>query len=158
MRLYRKRCREGIQLVRIPLRVTEIDDLIRMGRLKQDQRDESGFWRQARTPDQGGLQPVFHGSSIPVPFAGRGLRGVLRMTVEEIERAQREGSREPCREIRPISLDESSAAGLSCAGTASREMLLSTQCGYANAPARQAPSGGSPASLSGVVHPALAGA
>jgi hypothetical protein len=41
MRLYRKRCREGIQLVRIPLRVTEIDDLVRMGRLEEDQRHDA---------------------------------------------------------------------------------------------------------------------
>jgi hypothetical protein len=33
MRLYRKRRREGLQLVRIPLRVTEIDDFIRPGTL-----------------------------------------------------------------------------------------------------------------------------
>jgi hypothetical protein len=38
MRLYRKRRRQGLQYVRIPLRVTEIDDLIRMGLLGEDQR------------------------------------------------------------------------------------------------------------------------
>jgi hypothetical protein len=38
MRLYRKRRRQGLQLVRIPLRATEIDDLVRMGRLTEDQR------------------------------------------------------------------------------------------------------------------------
>jgi hypothetical protein len=41
MRLYRKRRREGMQLVRIPLRVTEIDDLIRIGRLTEDQRHDA---------------------------------------------------------------------------------------------------------------------
>jgi hypothetical protein len=38
MRLYRKRRRQGLRYVRIPLRVTEIDDLIRMGLLSEDQR------------------------------------------------------------------------------------------------------------------------
>ena|SRR5437870_2235562 len=41
MRLYRKRRREGMRLVRIPLHVTEIDDLIRMGRLNEDQRHDA---------------------------------------------------------------------------------------------------------------------
>jgi hypothetical protein len=41
MRLYRKRRREGMQLVRIPLHVTEIDDLISMGRLDEDQRHDA---------------------------------------------------------------------------------------------------------------------
>jgi hypothetical protein len=41
MRLYRKRRREGMQLVRIPLHVTEIDDLTRMGRLTEDQRHDA---------------------------------------------------------------------------------------------------------------------
>ena len=40
MRLYCKRRREGMQLVRIPLHVTEIDDLIRMGRLNEAQRQD----------------------------------------------------------------------------------------------------------------------
>jgi hypothetical protein len=40
MRLYRKRRREGLQFVRIPLHVTEIDDLIRMGELEEDQRHD----------------------------------------------------------------------------------------------------------------------
>jgi hypothetical protein len=34
MRLYRKRRRQGMRYVRIPLHVTEIDTLIRMGLLK----------------------------------------------------------------------------------------------------------------------------
>jgi hypothetical protein len=41
MRRYRKRRREGMQLVRIPLHVTEIDDLIRMGRLNEAQRQDA---------------------------------------------------------------------------------------------------------------------
>jgi hypothetical protein len=41
MRLYRKRRWEGMQLVRIPLHVTEIDDLISMGRLDEDQRHDA---------------------------------------------------------------------------------------------------------------------
>jgi hypothetical protein len=41
MRLYRKRCREGIRLVRIPLRVTDIDSLIQVGRLGEDQRHDA---------------------------------------------------------------------------------------------------------------------
>jgi hypothetical protein len=39
MRLYRKRWRQGLRLVRIPLRVTEIDDFIRMGLLDEEHRD-----------------------------------------------------------------------------------------------------------------------
>jgi hypothetical protein len=38
MRLYRKRRREGMQYVPIPLHVTEIDDLIRRRLLKEEQR------------------------------------------------------------------------------------------------------------------------
>jgi hypothetical protein len=34
MRLYRKRRREGMRYVRIPLHVTEIDDLVRLGFLR----------------------------------------------------------------------------------------------------------------------------
>ena len=37
MRLYRKRRREGLQFVRIPLHVTEIDDLVRLGFLRGEQ-------------------------------------------------------------------------------------------------------------------------
>jgi hypothetical protein len=40
MRLYRKRRRQGLQYVRIELHATEIDDLIRMGLLKQDKRHD----------------------------------------------------------------------------------------------------------------------
>jgi hypothetical protein len=41
MRLYRKRRRQGMQYVRIPLHVTEVDALIRMGRLKEDSRTDA---------------------------------------------------------------------------------------------------------------------
>jgi len=41
MRLYRKRRREGMQYVRIPLHVTEIDDLIRRGLLKEEERRDA---------------------------------------------------------------------------------------------------------------------
>ena len=38
MRLYRKRRRQGLQYVRVELHVTEVDSLIRMGLLKEEQR------------------------------------------------------------------------------------------------------------------------
>jgi hypothetical protein len=41
MRLYRKRRRDGIQYVRIPLHVADIDDLIRMGLLKEEERHDA---------------------------------------------------------------------------------------------------------------------
>ena len=41
MRLYRKRRREGMRYVRIPLRVTDIDSLIQVGRLGEDQRHDA---------------------------------------------------------------------------------------------------------------------
>ena len=37
MRLYRKRRREGMRYVRIPLHVTEIDELVRLGFLRGEQ-------------------------------------------------------------------------------------------------------------------------
>ena len=40
MRLYRKRRRQGLRYVRVPLYPTEIDDLIRMRFLKEDQRQD----------------------------------------------------------------------------------------------------------------------
>ena len=40
MRLYRKRRREGMRYVRIPLHVTEVDAL-RIGRLKEDSRTDA---------------------------------------------------------------------------------------------------------------------
>ncbi|HVI66739.1 MAG TPA: hypothetical protein VM910_29810 [Bradyrhizobium sp.] len=47
MRLYRKRRRNGMQYVRIPLHVTDIDDLIRTGRLKEEQRHDAGALQTA---------------------------------------------------------------------------------------------------------------
>ena len=41
MRRYRKRRRSGIRCVRISLHVTEIDDLIRLGHLQQEQREDA---------------------------------------------------------------------------------------------------------------------
>src|SRR6266704_1926009 len=41
MRLYRKRRREAMRYVRIPLHVTEVDALIRIGRLKEDSRTDA---------------------------------------------------------------------------------------------------------------------
>lgn len=40
MRLYRKRRRQGLRYVRIPLHVTEVDSLIRMGLLEKEQRHD----------------------------------------------------------------------------------------------------------------------
>jgi hypothetical protein len=40
MRLYRKQRRQGMQFIRIPLHVTEIDGLIRMRLLKEEQRQD----------------------------------------------------------------------------------------------------------------------
>jgi hypothetical protein len=40
MRLHRKRRREGMQYVRIPLHVSEIDTLIRLGLLQKEQRED----------------------------------------------------------------------------------------------------------------------
>jgi len=41
MRAYRKRRREAMRYVRIPLHVTEVDALIRIGRLKEDSRTDA---------------------------------------------------------------------------------------------------------------------
>jgi hypothetical protein len=41
MRLYRKRRRQGLQYVRIPLHVTDVDSLIRLGVLKEEQRHDT---------------------------------------------------------------------------------------------------------------------
>jgi len=38
MRLYRERRRQRVRYIPIPLHVTDIDGLIRIGRLKEDQR------------------------------------------------------------------------------------------------------------------------
>jgi len=40
MRRYRKRYRQGLRYVRIALHVTDIDALIRMGLLREDQRQD----------------------------------------------------------------------------------------------------------------------
>jgi hypothetical protein len=47
MRLYRKRRGQGLQFVRIPLHVTEIDKLLRSGLLKEEQRQEQEALRAA---------------------------------------------------------------------------------------------------------------
>jgi hypothetical protein len=39
MRIYRKRRRQGLRSVRILLRVTDIDEFIRLGLLEEDQRE-----------------------------------------------------------------------------------------------------------------------
>jgi len=41
MRAYRKRRREAMRYVRIPLHVTEVDALIHIGRLKEDSRTDA---------------------------------------------------------------------------------------------------------------------
>ena len=41
MRLHRKRRREGMQYVRIPLHISEIDVLIRLGLLQGEQREDA---------------------------------------------------------------------------------------------------------------------
>jgi hypothetical protein len=41
MRLYRKRRRDGMRYVRVPLHVTDIDALIRMRLLKEEQRQDA---------------------------------------------------------------------------------------------------------------------
>jgi hypothetical protein len=41
MRSYRKRRRQGMRYVRIPLCIEEVDALIRMGRLKDDPRTDA---------------------------------------------------------------------------------------------------------------------
>jgi hypothetical protein len=41
MRLYRKRRRHGMRYVRIPLHVSEIDTLIRLGVLQREQREDA---------------------------------------------------------------------------------------------------------------------
>ena len=47
MRLYRKRRQQGLQYVRIPLRVTEIDGFVRMGYLRQEERQDHEALRAA---------------------------------------------------------------------------------------------------------------
>jgi hypothetical protein len=40
MRLHRKRRREGMQYVQIPLHESEVEDLIRLGLLQREQRED----------------------------------------------------------------------------------------------------------------------
>jgi hypothetical protein len=47
MRLYRKRRHDGVRYVPVPLHVTDIDGLIRIGRLKEDQRQDVDALRAA---------------------------------------------------------------------------------------------------------------
>ena len=47
MRLYRERRRQRLRYVPIPLHVTDIDGLIRIGRLKEDQRQDVDALRAA---------------------------------------------------------------------------------------------------------------
>jgi hypothetical protein len=47
MRLYRQRRRQGVRLIRIPLHVTTIDELIQFGLLKQDVRQDEEALRGA---------------------------------------------------------------------------------------------------------------
>jgi hypothetical protein len=47
MRRYRQRRQQGVQLVRIPLHVTYIDNLIELGLLKQDERRDDQALRAA---------------------------------------------------------------------------------------------------------------
>jgi hypothetical protein len=47
MRLYRERRRRGLRSVRIPLHVTEVGDLIRLGILKGEKREDPEALRDA---------------------------------------------------------------------------------------------------------------
>ena len=47
MRRYRKRRRSGMRYVRISLHVTEIDDLIRLGQLPEERREDAEALRTA---------------------------------------------------------------------------------------------------------------
>ena len=47
MRLYRERRRQRLRYISIPLHVTDIDGLIRIGRLKADQREDVDALRAA---------------------------------------------------------------------------------------------------------------
>jgi len=47
MRLYRERRRQRLRYISIPLHVTDIDGLIRIGRLKEDQREDVDALRAA---------------------------------------------------------------------------------------------------------------
>ena len=47
IRAYRQRRRQRVRLVRIPLQVTNIDDLVQLGLLKQDERQNEEALRAA---------------------------------------------------------------------------------------------------------------
>jgi hypothetical protein len=47
MRLYRERRRQGVRLIRIPLHVTTINELIQFGLLKQDEPQDEEALRGA---------------------------------------------------------------------------------------------------------------
>jgi hypothetical protein len=47
MRLYRERRRQRVRYIPIPLHATDIDGLIRIGRLKEDQRQDVDALRAA---------------------------------------------------------------------------------------------------------------
>jgi hypothetical protein len=47
MRAYRERRRQRVRLVRIPLQVTNIDELVQLGLLKQDERQNEEALRAA---------------------------------------------------------------------------------------------------------------
>jgi len=53
MRRYRQRRRQGLQCVPIPLQVTEVDDLIRLGLLKKEQREDQEAQGSLRSPTDG---------------------------------------------------------------------------------------------------------
>jgi hypothetical protein len=47
MRLHRKRRREGMRYVQIPLHKSEVEDLIRLGLLQREQREDAGALQAA---------------------------------------------------------------------------------------------------------------
>jgi hypothetical protein len=61
MRLHRKRRRDGMRYVRIPLHVSEIDTLIRLGLLQKEQREDAQALQGAVCPPtrgEGGQEAV----------------------------------------------------------------------------------------------------
>jgi hypothetical protein len=61
MRLLRKRRRDGMRYVRIPLHVSEIDTLIRLGLLQKEQREDAQALQGAVCPPtrgEGGQEAV----------------------------------------------------------------------------------------------------
>jgi hypothetical protein len=47
MRLYRQRRRQGVRLIRVPLRVSNIEDFVQFGLLKEDERADEQALRSA---------------------------------------------------------------------------------------------------------------